>query len=66
MLGMEGISDLPGKLSFSFIWGHAFELLMPMTVGSLPFVAGSWILTFFLVYGGISTYRDRRRIRRQW
>lgn len=65
MMHDKAALGMPVDFSIQFIWKHSFELLVPMAIGSLPFVAGTWILMFFLVYGGISSYRDRRRFRRK-
>lgn len=64
MMGADSVPPLPEDLSISYIWNHSLDLLIPMSMGSLPLAAISWILVFFLVYGGISSYRDRHQHRK--
>lgn len=61
IMGAQNVPPLPPDISLDYIWDHFLELLLPMTVGCLPLAAVSWVLVFFLVYGGISSYRDRHR-----
>lgn len=65
MMGSASVAPLPAKLSIGYIWDHSLDLLVPMTIGALPLMVVSWLLIFLLVYGGISSYRDRHHLGEQ-
>ena len=62
IMGSGSVPPLPAEITIRYIWDHSLDLLIPMTFGSLPLAAVTWILVFFLVYGGISSYRDRHHL----
>ncbi len=65
-MGMETAGD-PGALSLSMLLDNPLELLLPMTLGSLPLILPVWFLSFYLCRRVIIRYKTARllRIRRK-
>jgi uncharacterized protein (DUF2062 family) len=58
----SGLVDL-ANLSWEHLWGDAWRLLWPMTVGSLPLAGLAWIVTYFPLVRVIAVFQARRRRR---
>ncbi|MCK4946521.1 MAG: DUF2062 domain-containing protein [Alphaproteobacteria bacterium] len=56
-------STLSHGISFSDMMEKPMELLLPMTLGSLPFVLLSWGISFYLVKHLIKGYKKERHVR---
>ncbi len=62
-----GGSHLPQDLTIQYIFERPMDVLLPMTIGSLPTYALAWLVSYGLVYRTVAGYRlaRMRRIRRR-
>lgn len=61
-MGVESAGD-PWALSFSTLFDNPMELLLPMTLGSLPVMIPVWCLAFYLGQRLVTRYKDARLAR---
>ena len=58
MLGKTAyVSKIPGQFVITDLLDKPVELLLPMTLGCLPFVAVSWTVSFFVIRNIIRKHR---------
>lgn len=50
-------------MTFSTLWHHPVDLLLPMTVGSLPVALGVGIVSYYLLRPFVARYHSQRRER---
>ena len=64
MLGQHGTraasSALTHQFTFSDLLDKPSELLLPMTLGSLPIALISWFISFYFVYHVVKRYKHAR------
>jgi len=66
--GAHGFDLLPEDLSLmQLIFDHPFEVLLPMTIGSIPTAIVAWFVFFWPLQRAIAVYQSarRRRLRRR-
>jgi uncharacterized protein (DUF2062 family) len=61
-MGVETAGD-PWALSFSTLFDNPLELLLPMTLGSLPLVLPVWFLSFYFTRRLVIRYKEARMAR---
>ncbi|HEX2751995.1 MAG TPA: DUF2062 domain-containing protein [Alphaproteobacteria bacterium] len=61
-MGMETAGD-PWALSFSTLFDNPMELLLPMTLGSLPLILPIWFVAFYLARRLVTRYQAARLAR---
>jgi len=62
-LGAGDKAQPPEAFTFSLLLDKPLDLLLPMTVGSAPFFAVSWIVSFHLARNLVRKYKDLRLAR---
>lgn len=65
LLDPDALEPLPERLSISYIFDHPLHVLLPMTVGCIPFVVASWLIVYGVGRIAVAKYhraRHRRRI----
>jgi len=67
LLGEAGKSQLPAHLSLHYIVDNFWDVIWPMTVGSLPTAVVAWVAFFWSVRAVVVQYQRRRdrRLRRR-
>lgn len=63
-LGAIGIAPAPHALSLKLLMESPMQLLVPMTVGCLPYVLPGWLVGFYGVRRLVSGYKQRPPARR--
>ncbi|MEA2778753.1 MAG: uncharacterized protein QOK29_297 [Rhodospirillaceae bacterium] len=64
ILGAQSHHHLPHHVGFSYMARHPFQVLLPMTVGSVPVAIAAWIVSFFTARLLVAGYHRRRHLRR--
>jgi uncharacterized protein (DUF2062 family) len=66
MLGEHSHFHLTGNVGFVYMLHHPLQLLLPMTLGSIPLALGAGIITYFPARFLVQRYQHRRHQRRHW
>jgi uncharacterized protein len=64
LLGEHSHHRLPHDVSFIYIFHHPWQVLLPMTLGSIPVALSAWIIAFFPARFLVERYHRRREVRR--
>ncbi len=65
ILGYERGRELPEELTWSVLFSHPEEILLPMMVGGVPAALAVWVIVFFPIRRVVANYQAHRRLRRQ-
>ena len=64
MLGESSLHRLPAEVNVSYIFHHPMQVMLPMTLGSIPVAAAVGVISFFPARFLVSRYHRRRILRR--
>ena len=64
ILDAGALEPLPESLSISYIFDHPLHVLLPMTVGCIPFAVASWLIVYGVARIAVAKYH--RAHRRRW
>ena len=65
MLGAQSHHHLPRDVSFLYMLHHPLQLLLPMTLGSIPMALAAGTITYFPARYLVNKYQHRRHQRRR-
>ena len=65
MLGAQSHHHLPRDVSFLYMLHHPLQLLLPMTLGSIPIALAAGVITYFPARYLVDRYQHRRHQRRR-
>jgi uncharacterized protein len=65
MLGKSSLHRLPSEVHVSYVFYHPGQVMLPMTLGSIPVAIAVALISFFPTRFLVSRYHRRRKLRRR-